>query len=81
MNNVNLTMRKQTAYEGGVYDKRPCRGEGFVRGNVHGVCVDTASDIFIDGLNVDWEAGFPNRGFAHDEKNVQRIVVRNDFHN
>lgn len=81
MNNVMLTMRKQTAYEGGVYDKRPCRGEGFVQGDVHGVYVDTASDVLIDGLLVDWGGGFPKRGLAHAEKNAPRILVRNDLQN
>ena len=81
MDNVILTMRKQTAYEGGVYDKRPCRGEGFVKGDVHGVYVDTASDILINGLLVDWGRGFPKRGLAHAEKNASRVIVRNELQN
>ena len=63
LNNVNLTMRKLTSYAGGQYDKRPCKGEGFVSGKVHGVYVEQARDVHIDGLHVDWGAdGFPNRG-------------------
>ena len=81
INNVYLTMRKLTSYEGGVYDKRPCRGEGFVEGKVHGVCVDTASDILIDGLHVDWGTEtFPKRGLAHAERNCDRIIVRGDIY-
>lgn len=62
LNNVHLTMQKLTQYEGGTYDKRPCRGEGFVTGKVHGVYVEQASDVSINNLNVQWQTGFPNRG-------------------
>ena len=80
INNVYLTMRKTTPYEGGVYDKRPCKGEGFVTGKVHGIYVDTASDILVDGLYVDWGQGtFPKRGFAHWEKYCQRFVIKNEI--
>ena len=77
-NNITLTMRKQTPYEGGVYDKRPCRGEGFVRDKVHGIYVDTASDILVNGLHVDWETGFPLRGLSHVAKNCDSMVVKGD---
>ena len=30
LNNVHLNLKKVTSYDGGVYDKRPCRGEGFI---------------------------------------------------
>jgi hypothetical protein len=30
-NNVRVNLVQQTAYEHGVFDKRPCKGEGFVR--------------------------------------------------
>ena len=63
LNNVILTMRKVTDYEGGQYDKRPCRGEGFVKGKVHGVYVEQARDVHVEGLHVDWgRNGFPNQG-------------------
>ncbi|MBP3212052.1 MAG: glycoside hydrolase family 28 protein, partial [Prevotella sp.] len=63
LNNVALTMRKQTQYAGGQYDKRPCRGEGFVTGPVHSVYVEQASDVRVEGLHVDWgRDAFPNKG-------------------
>ncbi|MCR5130993.1 MAG: right-handed parallel beta-helix repeat-containing protein [Prevotella sp.] len=63
LDNVTLTMRKQTAYDGGQYDKRPCRGEGFVKGPVHGLYVEQASKIIVRDFSVDWgQAEFPNRG-------------------
>lgn len=30
LNNIHLNLKKLTGYDGGVYDKRPCRGEGFI---------------------------------------------------
>ena len=78
-NNVTLTMKKTTPFEGGVYDKRPCKGEGFVIGNVHGIYVDNASDIYISGLNVDWgKDNFPKQGSDHLEKNCNRVIVNCD---
>lgn len=48
LTNVRLNLRRQTAYPGGVYDKRPCKGEGFVRDKVYGLFVDKASAISAD---------------------------------
>ena len=73
-------MRKQTPYEGGTYDKRPCRGEGFVTGKVHGIYVEQASDILINGLRVDWGQQFAHRGQAYFAKDCERIVVKNDIY-
>lgn len=78
MDNVYLTMRKTTSYEGGVYDKRPCKGEGFVTGKVHGVYVDTASDVLIDGLYLAWDKQFPLRGFPVLDKNSVSVAVKNE---
>jgi hypothetical protein len=80
LNNISLTMRKQTQYEGGTYDKRPCRGEGFVTGKVHGIYVEQASDILINGLRVDWGQQFAHRGQAYFAKDCERIVVKNDIY-
>ena len=56
-------MRKLTPYAGGQYDKRPCKGEGFVSGKVHGVYVEQARDVQVEGLHVDWgRDAFPNKG-------------------
>ena len=61
--NVRLFMKKQTDYPSGVYDRRPCRDEGFIRDKVFGVYVDQAVDIFTDGVQVVWEKPLiPNRG-------------------
>ena len=52
LNNVSITFRKQTAFKGGRYDKRPCEGEGFVNDKAYGVYVMKASNVNINGLNV-----------------------------
>ena len=48
LTNVHLNLRRQTAYQGGIYDKRPCKGEGFVVGKVYGLYVDKASAVNAD---------------------------------
>ena len=77
LNNITLAMRKVTAYESGVYDKRPCRDEGFIRDKVHGIMVENASDIIVNGLIMDWGKGdFPNKGGAHKETNARNVIVK-----
>ena len=50
LNNVHLNLKKLTGYDGGVDDKRPCRGEGFIYNKVDGVYVENARDVEIDDL-------------------------------
>ena len=52
LSNVHLNLKKLTSYDGGVYDKRPCRGEGFIYNKVYGVYVEKARDVEIDDLRV-----------------------------
>lgn len=52
LNNIHLNLKKLTSYDGGVYDKRPCRGEGFIYNKVYGVYVENARDVEIDDLRV-----------------------------
>lgn len=51
---VDLHLEKRTDYPGGIYDKRPCLGEGFVKGRTAPYYLDTVSDIFIEGGHVTW---------------------------
>lgn len=51
---VDLLLQKRTAYEGGIYDKRPCVGEGFIHGKTCGFYLDTASDISMKDCSVAW---------------------------
>ena len=45
---VDLLLQKRTSYKGGVYDRRPCVGEGFIYDSTYGFYFDTASNIEID---------------------------------
>lgn len=51
---IDIQLLKRTDYPGGVYDKRPCAGEGFVNDKVYGFYIDTASDIFINSPRLTW---------------------------
>ena len=53
--NVRLNLRKMTGYDGGVYDKRPCKGEGFVKGKVYGLYVEQASRLTVKDFFVSHE--------------------------
>jgi hypothetical protein len=64
---VNLLLRKRTAYEGGLYDKRPCNGEGFIYDKTYGFYIDTASDIRLDNCRVTWGDIRPDKA-AEDVK-------------
>ena len=50
---VDLRLGKTTPWPGGVYDKRPCDGDGFVNAPVYGFYVDGASDITFDNCRID----------------------------
>ena len=51
-NNVHLNLKKMTSYDSGVYDKRPCRGEGYIYNKVYGVFVEQAKNVVVEGLKV-----------------------------
>ena len=45
-----------------MYDKRPCRDEGFVRDKVYGLYVEKASAVTVDGLTVQAAPGIDYGG-------------------
>ena len=51
---VDLTLYKRTPYAGGVYDKRPCKGQGFVYDKTYAFYIDTASNIDISDCTITW---------------------------
>ncbi|MCH5236902.1 MAG: glycoside hydrolase family 28 protein [Muribaculaceae bacterium] len=57
--NVILDLVKETDYEGGVYDKRPCVGEGFAQAPVYGILGENVSGITIGNFKVK-DYGFPS---------------------
>ena len=50
--NVTLRLDRRTAYEGGVYDRRPCVGEGFVDAPVYGIYADNVADVRVRDFRV-----------------------------
>ena len=66
LDNVDLMMQKKTQYEGGVYDKRPCVGEGFVKGKTYGVYVDNAKNVKMTNFRVRFQKSYPFETYAGD---------------
>ena len=52
LSNIHLHLKRITAYPTGVYDKRPCRGEGFVRDQVYGLYVEEAENVTTTNYHV-----------------------------
>lgn len=71
--NVDILLHKRTSYPGGVYDKRPCAGEGFVQDKTYGFYIDTASDIRINRSNILWGDTKPDRAV----EGIKQINVSN----
>lgn len=51
---VDLAIFKRTDFEGGIYDKRPCNGDEFVKGKTYGFYVDNALNVTIRNSSVRW---------------------------
>lgn len=69
LNNVHLNLKKVTSYDGGVYDKRPCRGEGFIYNKVYGVYVEQVTNVEVDDLKViaDPKINYGGKTFGIDD--------------
>lgn len=73
---VSLNLQKRTSFEGGIYDKRPCDGEGFLKGNTYGFYLNTASQIKLSACNVTW--GTPRPDYAAEnikQENARQVTV------
>nr|WP_101688957.1 glycosyl hydrolase family 28 protein [Dysgonomonas massiliensis] len=74
---VDVQLLKRTAYSGGVYDRRPCKGEGFIFDKTYGFYIDTASDIEIDDCKVRWGDTKPDYlGGDIKQNNAFRVNVK-----
>lgn len=69
LHNVHLNLKKVTSYDGGVYDKRPCRGEGFIYNKVYGVYVEQVTNVEVDDLKViaDPKINYGGKTFGIDD--------------
>lgn len=74
-NNVDIKLLKRTDFEGGVYDKRPCKGELFVHDKTYAFYLDTASDINIDNCKVRWGANIRPEYASTKIKQVNTLRV------
>lgn len=70
--NVDLRLSRVTPWPGGVYDKRPCKGEGFVQAPAYGFYVDCASDVTFADCRV-VAAGIPDFGGNYKVLNSTNI--------
>jgi polygalacturonase len=52
--NVDIAINKITALPGGVYDRRPCEGDGLVKGNTSAFYFDKATNITMRNCSVAW---------------------------
>jgi len=64
LDNVDLVLRKVTNYKGGVYDKRPCVGEGFISGKTYGLYVDNAKDVKTENFRVRLHKNYVAESYA-----------------
>ncbi len=75
---VDVFINKTTTLPGGVYDRRPCEMEGFVKGSTSGFYFDAAENILIRNSSVQWGENKPVY-FAHvvESKNVDSLKLFN----
>ena len=73
---VDVLIVKRTTYPGGTFDKRPCIGDGFIKGNTSGFFLDQVSNITIRNSSVNWGDTRPMY-FAHavHKQNVTGLVI------
>lgn len=71
--NCNISLARRTDYPGGIYDKRPCVGEGFINDGTYAFYLNTASDIFIDNCSLSRGSRMEHAGFIKpvDVKNLK----------
>ena len=57
--NVDMKLTRRTAYPDGVYDRRPCVGEGFVKQPTSAFYLDNVADVEIRDCGVTWATPMP----------------------
>lgn len=76
--NVDLRLNKTTAIEGGVYDRRPSKAEGLIKGRTSGFYFDKASNIVIRNSSVQWGDNRPPYfGYALEAHEVAGLKQQN----
>jgi hypothetical protein len=76
--NVDLFIDKTTSIEGGVYDRRPSKVDGFVKGSTSGFYFDAAKSITVRNCSVQWGAVKPDYfAYVIESKNVDSLKLVN----
>jgi hypothetical protein len=75
---VDVFINKTTSLAGGMYDRRPCEVDGFVKGRTSGFYFDTAKDIMVRNCSVTWGNNRPDY-FAHalESTHVDKTTISN----
>ena len=60
LDRVSLTLRKCTAYEGGIYDRRPTENEPVERCATAGIYVRNADEVTLRSCTVRWSGEIPD---------------------
>lgn len=75
---IDVLICKRTLYPRGVYDKRPCKGEGFIHAPTSGFFLDTATDIFIRNSSIRWgDTSCQEWGTPLEQRSVSGLMVKN----
>jgi len=76
--NVDVLIDKTTTIEGGVYDRRPCAVDEFVKGSTSGFYFDAAKSITVRNCSVQWGSNRPAY-FSHtiESKNIDALQLFN----
>ena len=76
--NVDLYINKTTTVPGGVYDRRPSKVEGLLKGRTSGFYFEIARGITVRNSSVAWGANRPDYfAYAIEAHNVQGLAVAN----
>lgn len=75
---VDLHFVRQSEYEGGIYDRRPCNVEEFIHDDTYGFYLDNASRISILDCNVESrEPAILHYGGPIKQQRTREVTVRN----
>lgn len=75
---VNVRFRRQTEYEGGIYDRRPCNVEEFIHDDTYGFYLDNTSRINIVDCTVESrQPAIKHFGGALKQQRTREVKVRN----
>jgi polygalacturonase len=75
---VNVLIDKISDFSGGIYDRRPAKVDGFVKGSTSGFYFDTAENIKVQNCSVTWGNNKQDYfKYAVESKNVDVLKVNN----